>query len=58
MIDPSYCLSVGRSVVLSPVRYMSVVVDIKGIVDGKTQNVGWTMVPLFSPDGYALSKAF
>ncbi len=38
------------------------IVDIKAVAastsDKKTQNVGWTMVPLFSPDGYALSKAF
>jgi len=38
------------------------IVDIKAISattsDKKTQSVGWTMVPLFSPDGYALSKAF
>ncbi|EGR31823.1 hypothetical protein IMG5_101270 [Ichthyophthirius multifiliis] len=43
-------------------RYLSIIVDIKALQinknEKKLQNIGWTLVPLFSPDGYALSKVF
>ncbi|KAL4430115.1 hypothetical protein ABPG74_013562 [Tetrahymena malaccensis] len=42
-------------------RYLSVIVDVKAVQlskDKQTNTIGWTMVPLFSPDGYVLSGVF
>ena len=43
-------------------RYMHAIVDIKAVsfpkVDVKLENIGWSIVPIFSPDGYVMSGIY
>lgn len=43
-------------------RYQNVIVDVKAVplskIDGKIQDVGWSVLPVFSPDGYIQSNIY
>lgn len=43
-------------------RYQNVIIDVKSVpiskVDGVITDVGWTVLPIFSPDGYIQSNIY
>lgn len=43
-------------------RYQNIIIDIKSVpiskTDGKITDVGWTILPVFSPDNYILSNIY
>ena len=43
-------------------RYLNIIIDVKSVpfskVDGVIKDVGWTVLPIFSGDGYVLSNIY
>lgn len=43
-------------------RYQNIIVDVKSVpiskIDGKITDIGWTVLPVFSPDTYVLSGTY
>lgn len=43
-------------------RYQNIVIDVKSVpiskIDGKIVDVGWTVLPVFSPDNYVMSNIY
>ena len=43
-------------------RYQNIIIDVKSVpiskVDGKITDVGWSILPVFSPDGYVQSNIY
>ena len=43
-------------------KYQNIIIDVKSVpkskVDGKITDLGWTVLPVFSPDGYIMSNTY
>jgi hypothetical protein len=43
-------------------RYLNIIIDVKTVpfkkFDSKITDLGWTILPVFSPDGYVMSNIY